>query len=128
MTSIASGYRALLVEDEPLIAMDAENILIACGFSPVIVAMSLSAAKDAIGDSPPFDFALLDINLGQGEASYDLAWDLINAGVKVAFASGYNPSEQLVAQYNVPLITKPYTEEEIFKVVADLIETKLSSV
>lgn len=112
---------ALLVEDEPLIALDAEMNLKACGFSEVVVAMTLTAAREAIGAKPRFAFALLDINLGQGETSYDLASELIESGVKVAFASGYNSAEGLVEKYGAPVISKPYAPTAIRDLVSALL-------
>ncbi|WP_165351952.1 hypothetical protein [Salipiger sp. IMCC34102] len=53
---------------------------------------NLSAAT-AAAQRHEFDYALLDLNLGNGERSTDLGLALADRGVHVVFASGYNRNE-----------------------------------
>ena len=53
----------LLVEDNPFIAIDAEDILLSLGARTVVVASSVAQALDAV-EKHEFSFALLDVDLG----------------------------------------------------------------
>ncbi len=107
-----SRYKALYLEDEALIAMDGEEILRSMGIGEVHVAYTVSDAVQAASRTK-FDLALLDVNLGDGQSSVKFAEDLIRGGTLVVFASGYNPSEGLVANLRVPLVVKPFDENAI---------------
>jgi DNA-binding response OmpR family regulator len=107
-----SNYKALYLEDEALIAMDGEEILKMMGVGDVYVAYTVEDAAKAVA-AKKFDLALLDVNLGGGQSSVKLAEDLIKGGTVVVFASGYNPSEGIVANLNVPLVVKPFDDQAI---------------
>ena len=63
--------RLLLVEDEALIAMMAEDLVEALGHQIVVTAATLGEARAACRDVK-FDAALLDVNLN-GENSMEIA-------------------------------------------------------
>ena len=63
--------RILLLEDEFLIALDAQDILMELGAARVEVVNTLDAARQAL-ERPQFDLALLDINVN-GEMSFPVA-------------------------------------------------------
>jgi DNA-binding response OmpR family regulator len=107
-----SSYKALYLEDEALIAMDGEEILKMMGIGYVYVAHTVEDAVKAVSRKK-FDLALLDINLGGGQSSLKLAEELIKGGTVVVFASGYHPSEGIVASLNVPLVVKPFDDQAI---------------
>ncbi len=65
------GLSVLLLEDEFLIALDAEGLLIALGAERVEVVNTLAAARAAL-DGEGFDLALLDVNVN-GEMSFPVA-------------------------------------------------------
>ena len=79
----------MYVEDEPLIAMDAEAMLQELGCQDVVVVMTFEDARSAIEDGR-FDLAIMDINLGGGKTSLPLVAPLKTKGTKVVLASGYN--------------------------------------
>ncbi len=60
--------RALVVEDNMIIALDAETTLENLGATRVDVAPNVSAALREI-DMGPLDFAILDVNLAANPAS-----------------------------------------------------------
>ena len=64
--------RALVVEDEPLIATLLADVLTQAGFS-VRTAVDVRRAKQLIGSFDP-DVAILDISLGDGPTGVDLAY------------------------------------------------------
>ena len=112
----------LYVEDEVLIALDGEVMLQELGFERITVAFSFPDAEAAIQEQT-FDFALLDINLGDGRTSLPLADRLLAAGTRVIFASGYNPAEGLVEHLNAPVIQKPFDEMALRRAVDKLLDT-----
>ena len=105
-----SKLSVIYVEDEPIIAMDGQAMLEDMGFASVAVCYSLADAKAALEQQQRFDFGLLDINLGGGETSLGLAKQLQDQGTPIVFASGYNPDEQIVAKFEVPLVVKPFDD------------------
>jgi CheY-like chemotaxis protein len=81
------GKRILLVEDEPLIAMEIEAELLSAGCEVVGPAGTLAGALRLIAEIS-CDAALLDANLG-GQPVDALAAALTQKGVPFAFATGY---------------------------------------
>jgi CheY-like chemotaxis protein len=101
------GVRVLLVEDEAIIAMTAEDMLEELGCATVASASTLSEAE--IGG---FDVALLDINLN-GVNSLPVAERLCEAGRPFVFTTGYGAAGRGSAYEDVPLVTKPYQIGEL---------------
>lgn len=102
----------LVVEDNMIIALDAESALKRAGIGTVRVAGSVEHALRLIAEKAP-EFALLDINLGQ-ETSFAIAEHLAEIGVRFAFTTGYGediafPPKML----GVTRIRKPYTAESL---------------
>ncbi|RBP16045.1 response regulator receiver domain-containing protein [Roseiarcus fermentans] len=78
--------RILIVDDEPLIAMLAEDWLNELGHETVGPALTLEDAVRLLDEA--FDAAILDVSLGAG-TSYPLAERLRERGVPFAFATGH---------------------------------------
>ncbi len=100
--------RVLLVEDNIIIAMDAQDMLRRLGAQQVDTASSAAMALAAIDRQAP-GFALLDVNLGQG-TSLPVAEKLTELGIPFAFATGYGEDISALGIYaQVPVVRKPYT-------------------
>ena len=99
------GLRILLVEDEPIIAMTAEDMLDTLGCTVVASAATLEEAL-AAAQAGRFDLAMLDINLN-GVTSLGVADALKAAGTPFIFTTGYG-AEGSGSHRDVPLVTKPY--------------------
>lgn len=97
--------RILLVEDEPIIAMTAEDMLDALGFDVVATAATLDEALAASARGG-FDVALLDINLN-GLESFPVADALKAEGKPFIFTTGYGAAG-CGEHRDAPLVTKPY--------------------
>lgn len=113
-----SGLTVLLVEDESMVAMLAEDVLIEAGCS-VFLAMRLDDAIELARDAV-LDFAVLDINLGGGNTTYRVA-DLLSARrIPFMFATGYTADgiEQRFADH--PRVQKPYMPERLVEVASAL--------
>ncbi|WP_245269605.1 HWE histidine kinase domain-containing protein [Allorhizobium undicola] len=97
----------LLVEDQMLIAMDAEMMLADAGFSHIVTAGSANEALNEIRSRLP-DVAVLDINLGN-HTSVPVAEELHRRGVPFIFATGYAERSIIPEEFaDVPVIAKPY--------------------
>ena len=106
----------LLVEDNMMIALDAEDMLMSLGAERVTVTSNVADALRAIALETP-SFALLDINLGR-EASWPVATRLRKLGVRHVFATGYGRGIDHPLEHRLtPSITKPYTAETISRAV-----------
>lgn len=111
--------RVLVLEDNFIIAMEAEDILRTIGVEHVEIATNLSQAQDLI-DGQAFDFVFLDVNLG-AETSFEFANMLVARGLRFGFVSGYGEDSSFPAGLrDVPRISKPFNE--------DTVESLLSSI
>jgi PAS domain S-box-containing protein len=114
------GRRVLLVEDEPLVALDVEAELTALGVEVIGPAGSLASAEQLIGNGR-FDAALLDANL-QGEPVDRLAAALAAREVPFAFATGYGREALPAAFRDRPMLAKPFDAAKIRAIVGELLE------
>ncbi|WP_404482280.1 HWE histidine kinase domain-containing protein [Novosphingobium sp. BL-52-GroH] len=107
-----AGGVALIVEDNVIIAMEAEDVLRGFGFSDCRIAGSVATALDVL-DKAQVSFAMLDVNLGR-DTSEPVALALQERGIPFIFASGYGErSLQSGAFKTVPVVTKPYGERDV---------------
>lgn len=103
---------ALIVEDNVIIAMEAEDVLRDLGFADCQIVGSVQAARTLL-DEANISFAMLDVNLGR-ETSEEIADTLQARGIPFIFASGYGDRSFTTARFEgVPVITKPYSERDI---------------
>ncbi|GJE17894.1 hypothetical protein AIGOOFII_2613 [Methylobacterium marchantiae] len=104
------GRRVLLVEDESLVAMLAEDMLLDLGCE-VVVAMRLDQALKHL-QATEFDLAVLDVNLGEAR-SYPVADILFERCIPFLFATGYGHVGVEPAYRSVPVMQKPYRKEQM---------------
>jgi DNA-binding response OmpR family regulator len=104
----------LVVEDEPLIALDIEDALAATGVT-VRLARSLAEARLGLAAEPPPQLVLLDVVLPDGR-SFGLAREILDLGVPLVFLTGYDHGipEELSA---VTVVDKPFSTETLIAVV-----------
>jgi CheY-like chemotaxis protein len=112
----AAGLHVLLVEDEALIAMMAEDMLESMGCSHVTVASSVTEALGAL-DAGTFDVAMLDVNLN-GERSMVVADRAKACGVPYLFTTGYGPDGVDPAHADAPVLAKPYVFGDLESTIA----------
>jgi light-regulated signal transduction histidine kinase (bacteriophytochrome) len=106
------GLRVLLLEDNLIVALEAEDLLRALGAASTSAVSSIAGAI-GLCESNSFDFAVLDINLGF-ETSLDFAERLRRAKVPFVFASGYG--EQSVSdetRISELIVSKPYDRDSL---------------
>ena len=85
----------LIVEDDPIIALDFEDTLLGFGVKTVRTAANVAKALDMIADRPP-EFALLDVSLIR-EKSFAVAERLEALKIPFAFVTGYGADTLLPA-------------------------------
>ena len=105
---------ALIVEDNMIAALDAADILRQAG---AVTVHTASAVTDALAliDRYPIDFALLDVNLGDG-TSLPVAERLAADGVVFILVTGYGDAARVLDGYPpARVISKPFTEEILLK-------------
>jgi CheY-like chemotaxis protein len=111
MTGIA-GLSLLLVEDEYLIALDAEQMLMDLGAAKVEVVGTFDAAN-ARSQEGDFDVAVLDVNIN-GKLSYPIADNLRRRGKPFVFATGYGLQDRPRADFEgSAYVSKPYTKDRL---------------
>jgi DNA-binding response OmpR family regulator len=99
------GRRILVLEDEPLIALDLASTLEDAGWEVIGPAGTLAAAVRLLGGGDP-DLACLDLNIGS-ETSHELARALRARGVPVVFVSGRDARALPEDLREVPVLGKP---------------------
>lgn len=106
-----AGKRLLIIEDEAIIAMTAEDMLEQIGCTVAGVAATFAEAMAAV-ERGEFDVALLDINLN-GVSSLGVAERLREKGMPFVFATGYGSAGRGEEYEDVPLVAKPYRLEAL---------------
>jgi light-regulated signal transduction histidine kinase (bacteriophytochrome)/CheY-like chemotaxis protein len=102
----------LLLEDNLIVALEAEEILRALGATAVYTASTIAGAAKFLA-AERFDFAVLDINLGF-ETSLDFAARLNTAQIPYVFASGYGDNIDLGGVHSTILtVAKPYDRDQL---------------
>ncbi len=98
--------RVLIIEDEPIVAMLAEDMIESIGCTVAGLAATVAEARSAI-EAAAFDIALLDVNL-DGDDGLTIAPMLTARALPFIITSGYAP-DALAAKYpGTPVLAKPY--------------------
>lgn len=96
----------LIVEDDPIIALDFEETILGFGATTVRTAGSVARALEMIADRAP-DFALLDVGLVR-EKSFAVAERLNTLKIPFVFVTGYGADVRLPAEFaDRPRLPKP---------------------
>jgi two-component sensor histidine kinase len=114
-----AGKRVLVVEDEPLIALEQAASLEDLGMEPVGPAGSIEEALKLV-ESGSLDAALLDGNL-LGHPVDEVAAALTRRGIPFAFITGYGRSSLPQAFQSALMIAKPCTHEVLAKTMQQLL-------
>jgi CheY-like chemotaxis protein len=113
------GRHFLIVEDEPLIALDIVADLERAG---VIVEGPVSSVKEALRkvEGASFDGVLLDANL-RGEPVGDVAAALTRRHIPFVFVTGYGRQALPEGFGHSMVLTKPFTQEQLLQTAARLV-------
>lgn len=110
--------RILIIEDEPMIALDLQDLLEDGGFHVVGVAGKLEKAMEMIGNTT-FDVAIIDANLG-GVSSSPAAAALVERHLPFIVLSGYSLKQQETEFPNGLFIQKPCRPAQLFDALKTL--------
>jgi CheY-like chemotaxis protein len=106
--------RVLIIEDEPIIALDLENLVTELGHKVVgVAATRKEAVAKALSEKP--GLVLADINLGEGGSGIDAVSDILNSfDIPVIFITAY-PEKLLTGERPEPtyLVAKPFLPETV---------------
>ncbi|MFO1059330.1 MAG: response regulator [Dongiaceae bacterium] len=101
----------LLLEDEPVVALELEAFLRELG-AEVVVSAGATETALRVALATPLDAALLDIQIGTGLGGIDLARQLKTLGIAVIFVTGFAAALEDQAEmrglHPYALFTKPY--------------------
>jgi DNA-binding NtrC family response regulator len=102
----------LVVEDDPIIALDFEDTILAFGVKTVRIAPNVAKALELIADRPP-EFALLDVSL-ISEKSFAVAERLEALKIPFAFVTGYGADAGLPEAFATkPRLPKPCSTDAL---------------
>jgi CheY-like chemotaxis protein len=102
----------LIVEDDPIIALDLEDTILGFGVKAVRSAGNVARALELIAERAP-DFALLDVGLIR-EKSFAIAARLDQLQVPFAFITGYGADIRIAAAFaDRPRLPKPYSTDAL---------------
>jgi two-component sensor histidine kinase/DNA-binding response OmpR family regulator len=116
------GKRFLIVEDEPLIALEIMAGLESVGVNVEGPVGSVQEALRAIDDDCSFDGVLLDANL-RGEPAGEIAAALTRRNIPFVFVTGYGRQALPESFGRSPILTKPFTQEQLLQTAARLVRT-----
>jgi CheY-like chemotaxis protein/DNA-directed RNA polymerase specialized sigma24 family protein len=106
--------RILIIEDEPLIALDLESIVTELGHQVVATAQTHEEAVAQAHSKRP-GLVLADINLGDGGSGIEAVSEILNSfDIPVIFITAY-PEKLLTSERPEPtyLISKPFLPETV---------------
>ncbi|PZP39860.1 MAG: response regulator [Pseudomonas fluorescens] len=109
----------LIIEDEPLIAIDLESLVEGLGHSVTAVARTHNEALQAVKQRKP-GLILADIQLADGSSGLEAVNDLLAAmDVPVIFITAY-PERLLTGERPEPafLLTKPYNPQTLSAIIS----------
>jgi PAS domain S-box-containing protein len=105
------GKRILVIEDEPLVAMDLESSLMAAGCEVVGPAGTIEEAKSLVADGR-YDAALVDVNLA-GHPVDEIAAALTQKNCPFAFVTGYGREALPRGFRDAIVLGKPFGQEQL---------------
>ena len=118
VTPPLDGGGLLLVEDEALIAFEAEDLLRELGAESVTVCSSFATAQKAVEETA-HAYAVFDLNLN-GKLSTPLIERFVERGGRAVIATGYELEESFVARLGAIHLIKPYNGRRLREALTEL--------
>ncbi len=106
--------RVLIVEDDPLVSENLEEIVDRTVASCIVLSNSVAGAMAALAHD--IDFALLDVDVLDG-TTYAFATHLASERIPFAFVSASDRNKVPVALRSAPFVRKPFSERDIVGVL-----------
>jgi len=121
-TPMLLGQRILIIEDEPMIALDLKLALAEAGADVVGVASTIEEARE-LADQADITAAIVDLHL-QGQSVRAVVQRLTDRAVPFLFYSGDDDAPTAKAWPQVPLLTKPQAPAKILGMLAEMIAVR----
>jgi CheY-like chemotaxis protein len=118
MSGELKGRRILVVEDSPVLAPFAADVLGELGCAVVGPAPNMAVAREMV-EAGEFDGALMDVHI-RGERVFPLCELLAAKGVPFVLTSGYADWSMPEKWNDRPRLQKPYTIEQIEEALSGL--------
>jgi DNA-binding NtrC family response regulator len=116
---LLDGHTVLIVEDEFLIALDAQRILEEAGAEAVLLANSVREVHKLLADGPKIDAAVLDLRLGDEDAA-PLIDEFLARGIPLVVTTGLDAA----SAKGIPILAKPYRDAEFIDAILELVHRK----
>lgn len=111
--------RVLIVEDEVILALDFSDAVTELGYQVVGPALTLEQGM-VLAETEQVDCALLDVNLGGGRTSQEIAETLRCRDVRVAFVTAYNRDYVGFAREDEEIVRKPPSQAVLSQLLSAL--------
>jgi PAS domain S-box-containing protein len=118
-SSTLQGSRIIIIEDEPLVAMDLESSLKAAGCEIVGSVGTIAQGKNLIANAE-CDAALIDANLA-GHPVDELAAALTQKNIPFAFVTGYGRMALPLGFRDALVLNKPFGQEQLLAIMEVLL-------
>jgi DNA-binding response OmpR family regulator len=109
---------ALIVDAEPILAMEISLGLQELGCANVIVSKTPGRADAMLTDVARVDIALLEIAV-RGESSLPLAQRLLREGATVVLTSALSDRTTRMQTAHLPVLLKPFTFSEVVDILSE---------
>jgi PAS domain S-box-containing protein len=116
----------LLVEDEPLVALDLINELTTQGYWTIGPAVSVAGAEAMVARQRPA-CVLLDVRLGEDHSTGALAQSLREQAIPFIVLSGFMAQELETEFAGAPILKKPVQSAELLRLLATIVPRKAAS-
>jgi DNA-binding NtrC family response regulator len=114
-----SKKSVLIIEDEALIDLRVESCLLDAGAAIVKIANSIAAAQSILDDGIPFDAAIVDLHLADGNAS-PLIQILSEREIPVVISTGDEIDlEHPALSSAVAILQKPHTDTDLIEAIVE---------
>jgi DNA-binding response OmpR family regulator len=117
-----SGVRVLIVEDDPLMAMDLEDTLAEAGAVVVGLCRTLDEAM-ARATVDDFAVAVLDFSLGPDTAS-PVARRLVRRGIPFVLYTGKSSRDPSLGEWACPIVEKPASPRALVSAIRTVLPPK----
>jgi DNA-binding NtrC family response regulator len=115
------GQHVLIIEDEPLIALDLEQALTSSG-AVVNIANTVASALEA-ADAPAVTAAIVDLRLHEHSVR-DVVERLVTRNLAFVFYTGQTEATTAASWPSVPLLLKPLPAKAVVDMLARVVSTK----
>ncbi len=121
MDSKPAALRILIVEDSPVIALAAEDMLRAFGYVPLGPVGNMADAL-ALAENEDMDAAIIDLNI-RGTKAYSLLSILTKRNIPFLIISGYADWKMPDEWAGRPRLQKPFSETQLRDKLTDIFKS-----